>query len=48
MFMFSSSTMFLRTGVLPRWLAYVGYVVGLVLLLSVAAVAWTAALFPLG
>jgi len=47
MFMFSSSTMFLHTGLLPRWLAYVGYLVGLVLLLSVGTVAWTAALFPL-
>ena len=35
LFVFSSSTLGLRSGVLPRWLAYVGYAVGGALLINV-------------
>lgn len=35
-FMIVSSTIGLRTGTLPRWLVYVGYVIAVVLLLSVS------------
>lgn len=35
LFVFSSSTLALRTGVLPRWLSYFGYLLGVMLLLDV-------------
>lgn len=47
MFMFATSTIGLRTAFLPRWLAFVGFVVGLVLLLVITDFAWIAVLFPL-
>jgi len=46
-FMMSSSTIFLRTKVSPRWLAVTGYVLALVLLLSIGSIKWVAAIFPL-
>jgi hypothetical protein len=47
MFVLATSTIALRTGVLPRWLAFVGYAVGLVLFLAVPKLEITVALFPL-
>jgi hypothetical protein len=41
------STIALRTGALPRWLAFVGYALALVLLLGVAYTRWTVLFFPL-
>jgi len=35
LFVFSSATLSLRTGVLPRWLAYLGYLVGIALIVDV-------------
>ena len=32
---------------LPRWLAFTGFVIGLVLLLVITSFAWIALLFPL-
>jgi hypothetical protein len=45
-FMFSTGTIGLRTAFLPRWVAMVGYVCGLVLLLVITSWAWIGLLFP--
>ena len=45
-FTIATSTIVLRTGTLPRWTAWVGYAVGLTLLLFVQAVQWLQLLFP--
>ncbi len=47
MFMFVTSTIGLRTGVLARWVSFVGFTCGLVLLLAITDFAWIAVLFPL-
>ena len=46
-FMFSTSTIFLRTKVIPRWLAVTGYVLAAVLLVSIGSIKWVALIFPL-
>lgn len=46
-FMFVTSTIGLRTAVLSRWLSFVGFSFGLVLLLVITDFAWIALLFPL-
>ena len=46
-FMFSTSTILLRTRIVPRWIAVVGYVFGTMLLLSVGIVEWVSLVFPL-
>ena len=46
-FMLSTSTIFVRTAVAPRWLAITGYVFAVILLLSVGKFYWVAAVFPL-
>jgi hypothetical protein len=46
-FMISSSTLFLRLNVTPRWMAWLGYLLALVLLLSVAYLSWISLVFPL-
>jgi hypothetical protein len=46
-FMISTSTLSLRTGIVPRWMAIVGFGVALVLLLTVSAFYWAPLLFPL-
>ena len=45
-FMAVVSTISLRTAALPRWLAFIGYAVALVLLLGVSFTRWTVLLFP--
>ena len=45
-FMFVTSTIGLRTKVLPRWVSFVGFAFGLVLLLIIAEFAWVMLLFP--
>ena len=45
-FIITASTISLRTRAMPRWLALLGYVVALVLLLTVRARDWTALMFP--
>jgi hypothetical protein len=47
MFMFSTSTIFLRTTVLPRWLAYVGYACAIVQVVMLTYWEWIMLLFPL-
>ncbi len=46
-FMFVTSSIGLRTTVLPRWLAFIGFGVGAALLLAITDFAWIALLFPL-
>jgi hypothetical protein len=45
-FMISSCTLFLRARVTPRWMAFLGYLLALALLLTISHYAWTAMLFP--
>jgi hypothetical protein len=46
-FVFSTSTIVLRTAILPRWVAICGYVCAVVLLLVITNWPWIALLFPL-
>lgn len=46
-FMVSTCTLSLRTGILPRWMAFLGLVLALFLLLSVGFVTWAPLVFPL-
>ena len=45
-FMFSTSTILLRTSIAPRWLAFLGYGLGTVLLLSIGIIRWIPLVFP--
>lgn len=45
-FMFSTSTILLRTGIVPRWIAFLGYGLGAVLLLSIGIIVWVSLVFP--
>ena len=45
-FMFVTSTIGLRTAMLARWVSFVGFALGLVLLLAITDFAWIALLFP--
>jgi diacylglycerol kinase len=44
--MIVTSTIAIRTATFPRWLIIAGYVVALVMLLSVSALQWIVLLFP--
>ena len=46
MFTLSVSTVGLRTSALPRWVSYLGYLIGLVLLLAAGEQRWTQLVFP--
>ncbi|MFD3454603.1 hypothetical protein ACFWVC_20795 [Streptomyces sp. NPDC058691] len=46
-FVLSASTVALRLGTFPRWLALLGYLVGLTLLFVVPGVAWAELVFPI-
>jgi hypothetical protein len=45
-FLISQATLWLRTGVMPKWLAYPTYVVALVLLFITAQAIWVVLVFP--
>jgi hypothetical protein len=45
-FMYTTSTILLRTGIAPRWIAFLGYVFGTILLLSVKVIVWIPLVFP--
>jgi hypothetical protein len=45
-FMFSTSTILLRTGIVQRWIAFLGYALGAVLLLSIGIIGWIPLVFP--
>ncbi len=46
-FMLTTSTISLRTRIYPRWMAILGYVLAVVLLVSVKAVVWMSLVFPM-
>jgi len=46
-FMFSTSTIGIRTGFIPRWLAASGYAIAAILLLGIGVTLWVELLFPL-
>jgi hypothetical protein len=46
-FMISTCTLSLRTGIFPRWMAYLGLVLALFLLLSIGFFYWAPMVFPL-
>lgn len=45
-FVISQATLWLLTGVMPRWMAFVGYGAGLVMLLAVFDATWTVLILP--
>jgi len=45
-FMFSTSTILLRTGIAPRWIALLGYGLGAMLVLSIGIIVWITLVFP--
>jgi hypothetical protein len=46
-FMISTSMIALRTGIFPRWMAYLGVVLAILLLFAVGHFLWTPLVFPL-
>lgn len=46
-FMFSTSTILLRTRIVPRWIAVLGYGLGVILLLSIGFIRWAPLVFPI-
>jgi hypothetical protein len=46
-FMITTSTISIQTRAFPRWMALLGYVLALVLLLSVGTIEWIPLVFPL-
>ncbi len=46
-FMMSTCTLSLRIGIFPRWIAFLGYALALLLLLSFGYVTWVLPVFPL-
>jgi hypothetical protein len=45
-FMFSTSTILLRTGIVRRWIPLLGYALGALLLLSIGIIIWVPLVFP--
>ena len=46
-FMISTCTLSIRTGIFPRWMAFLGYALALLLLLSIGYLYWAPLVFPL-
>jgi hypothetical protein len=46
-FMISTCTLSLRTGIIPRWMAFLGIVLALILLLTISMIPWSPLIFPL-
>lgn len=46
-FMISFSTISLRTRIMPRWIALLGWALALLLLLSIGTIAWAPMVFPI-
>ena len=46
-FMFSTCTIALRTGLFPRWIAFSGFICGVVLVVVISNWLWIALIFPL-
>jgi hypothetical protein len=45
-FMISTCTLGMRTGIMPRWMALLGYALALTLLLSIGIISWISLVFP--
>jgi hypothetical protein len=45
-FMISTCTLAIRTGIFPRWMAWLGYALALLLLLSIGLISWISVVFP--
>ena len=45
-FMISTSTLALRTAIIPRWMAFLGFALALTLLLSIGTIDWISLVFP--
>ena len=45
--MISTCTLFVRTKVTPRWMALLGYILALLLLVSISRLSWIILVFPL-
>src|SRR5215207_9358258 len=45
-FMISTATISMRTAVMPRWIAYLGYMLAVCLLVGVGSLKWAELLFP--
>jgi hypothetical protein len=45
-FMISTSTVVIYTGIAPRWIAFIGYLLALVLLIGSYHIGWSFALLP--
>jgi hypothetical protein len=45
-FMFSTSTVVIYTGIVPRWIAYIGYLLALAILIGSYYVGWSFAVLP--
>jgi hypothetical protein len=46
-FIFSTSTVAIYTGIAARWIAYLGYALALLLVLGISVTDWTFLVFPL-
>jgi hypothetical protein len=46
-FMISTCTLSIRTGIFPRWMAFLGYALALLLLVSIGYLHWAPLVFPL-
>ena len=46
-FMMSTCTLAIRIGIFPRWMAFLGYALAILLLLSIGRFYWTQLVFPL-
>jgi hypothetical protein len=46
-FMITTSTVALYTGIAPRWIAFIGFVLALVLLFGSFYISWSFLVFPL-
>src|SRR4029078_1320506 len=46
-FMISTSTVVIRTGIAPRWIAFLGFLLALILLLGSFFISWSFAVLPL-
>jgi hypothetical protein len=45
-FMFTTSTILLRTEIVPRWISFLGYGLGAILVLSIGIFVWISLVFP--
>ena len=47
-FMISTSTVVIRAGIAPRWIAFLGFALALMLLIGSFFVSWSFAVLPFG